>query len=321
MASYAGHGEQREKNHVLSVERARLASHGLDEHSDGHSRGERVGIDDAVGSDAGGREGHVDLRPQHGEHAFLAVSRGELIAHHGVAVVSEFDVHALHAELGIAVQNAHFVHVGGLRRVVEAERGLPSLRVVHRTDRIAFLDVQTDRRQAVGVQSQRRGIAGRDGLARRPLEDERLGRRVARIHQVDIVAFVDRRVREAAFEGGFVQDHGVLEVVARVANHRHHAVHALRVRIEQKLPVQRVVHQRSLRRLQSVHLGVRAMAPREARRSHRLLAHLALIHVTRRLVEVRKRSQRRQQRQHVRRRDLDVCRHALSDIFLHTRDF
>ena len=121
------------------MERAGLAGHGLDEHADGHAGREGVGVDDAVGRDARGGEGHVDLRPEHGEHALLPVPRGELVAHDRVAVVPELDVHALHAQRGVAVQDPHLVDVGGLRRVVEAQRGLAGLRVVHRADRVALL--------------------------------------------------------------------------------------------------------------------------------------------------------------------------------------
>ena len=89
----------------------------------------------------------------------------------------------------------------------------------------------------------------------------------------------------------------------RVADHRHHTVHALRVRVELVVAVLLAVHDGRLRRLDAVHLVVRAVHPRQTRRAHRLFAHLwmrrqhhahlTLVHVTRGLVEVAERRQRR----------------------------
>lgn len=92
------------------------------------------------------------------------------------------------------------------------------------------------------------------------------------------LVLVDGRVGKAPLVGPLVEDHGVFHVVARVRDHGHHSVSALRVLVHFELSVPTGLNQRGLRGLDFVHLVVRSLVQAVHGRAHGLLAHLALVH-------------------------------------------
>ncbi len=64
----------------LALVRRHLRLEALDQVTDGHARRDGVRVDDEIGCDAFGAEGHVLHAVQHATCAFLAVTRGELVA-------------------------------------------------------------------------------------------------------------------------------------------------------------------------------------------------------------------------------------------------
>mmetsp|Transcript_39657 Transcript_39657/g.61982 ORF Transcript_39657/g.61982 Transcript_39657/m.61982 type:complete len:303 (+) Transcript_39657:734-1642(+) len=227
---------ERERGRVLvvAVHGAGLASHGLDEHADGHARGEGVRVDDHVRGHARLGEGHVLLRPQDAQHALLPVPAAELVADDRVARVPQGQGHPGEVRLGqppLRPQQAHVLHHRRLRVLVLDHSLLPG-QVVHvAQQRVPGLDPGPDVREPVLAQ---RGldlcaallVAG--GAVGEP-HVASLGRAAPLRQQVVRLGLVHGRVREAAVEGRPVQDHGVLHVVPCVADHGHNGIGALRV--------------------------------------------------------------------------------------------
>ena len=69
----------------MTVDGARLAGHRLDHHSNGHTAGEAVRIENNVGKHAVGRPGDVLAGPLLAADSLLAGARGKLVADRGVA--------------------------------------------------------------------------------------------------------------------------------------------------------------------------------------------------------------------------------------------
>mmetsp|Transcript_4905 Transcript_4905/g.8982 ORF Transcript_4905/g.8982 Transcript_4905/m.8982 type:complete len:207 (+) Transcript_4905:1372-1992(+) len=80
----------------LTFQGSGLGNETLDEHSNGHARGEGVWVDDEVGANAGGGAvRHIDIGPKNGQHTLLPVATTELVSNHGVTVQTVFDIRAL----------------------------------------------------------------------------------------------------------------------------------------------------------------------------------------------------------------------------------
>jgi len=73
----------------LGVESTRLTSHGLDKHTDGHTRRESVRVNDNIGAHTRLSPRHIHLREENGENTLLTVTGRELITIHGVTVHTE----------------------------------------------------------------------------------------------------------------------------------------------------------------------------------------------------------------------------------------
>ena len=106
-------------------------------------------------------------------------------------------------------------------------------------------------------------------------------------------------MHKASLVGTFVHDHCVLHVIPCVRDNCNHSVGSLRALGEIVVGVILSPHERGLREKDSVHLVVHSVWMIVVWGSHRLLGHLALIHVSRRLVIVRKWDRRSNYRKHV----------------------
>ena len=97
--------------------------------------------------------------------------------------------------------------------------------------------------------------------------------------QVAHVALVDAPVGKSAIVGPLVDDHRIFHIVASVADYGNYGIGAARAQIEVILQVLSRSHERSLREEQAVDLVVHSVGVRVIRCAHRLLSHLALVHV------------------------------------------
>eukprot|EP00964_Phaeocystis_antarctica_P141265 scaffold106242_cov63-Phaeocystis_antarctica.AAC.8 len=298
-----------------AVHGAGLARHALEQHADGHARGEAVRVEEDVGDDARLREGHVFARPQPRHDTLLPVPRRELVAGHRVTVVPQLDARALaRGVLALGAEQAHLLHHGVVGVLVLLGR-VPAGFII--LDHLPHLG------HAVGAELLLEELPPLVAALRRPglrLDvAEAVGEWLARlleVVEVDDRVGVHRGVREAAVVRRLVDDHRVLHVVARVRDDRHHGVGARGVLVEAVALVVAVAHDGALRRVQRVGLGVGAMRLGVERCAHGLLAHLALVHVARRLVEVGEGREARDEREDVRRLELAVRALAGLDVLL-----
>ena len=137
--------------------------------------------------------------------------------------------------------------------------------------------------------------------------------------QIAHVALVDAPVGEAPIVRPLVDDHRVFHVVARVADYGNDGIGAAGAQIEVILQVLGRSHQRRLREQQTVDLVVHAVGVRMVGGAHRLLRHLALVHVAWALVVVAERDRARDDRQNVEAIELLVSR-VWADVFFERRD-
>mmetsp|Transcript_829 Transcript_829/g.1613 ORF Transcript_829/g.1613 Transcript_829/m.1613 type:complete len:233 (+) Transcript_829:944-1642(+) len=138
--------------------------------------------------------------------------------------------------------------------------------------------------------------------------------------QVGYFVLVDAAVAEPSVCGAFADDHRVFHIVACVGDDRYHSVAAQRVLVHVVLLVRVVAHHRPLRSLNSVDLVVNPVRVGVVRGPHRLLTHLALVHVPRRLVEIGEWGHGGDDGQHGGGGDLFVGGLALSEIVVCARD-
>ncbi len=113
---------------------------------------------------------------------------------------------------------------------------------------------------------------------------ERFG--VAGVVEGDDFGFEDCAVGEAALVRGFRYDHGVVHVVACVGDDGHDGVSTVRVVIQAVFVIEGGTDDGGLARLEEVGFVVRAVFEGSSGGAHGLFAHLALVHVPGRLVEV-----------------------------------
>ena len=296
---------------------AGLAGHALDEHADGHATRERVGVDNDVWLHAALAERHVDRGPLLRAHALLAMARRELVADHGRARDAEHDLDVLALGIAcVAADHTQRVDIPGLVALVPLHDRAARRLVVACIHRRAFGHIGTDERQAIDVELRAPRIVGPHVGAKAKVHRQRAGRETSadQVAQVDDLRLVHTAVAKAALVRRLVQDHRVLHVVARVRDHSDDRIRAIREVVNRILVVQRRPHHRRLPRLQAVQLVVRAPLQGAAGRAHRLLAHLALVHVARTLVKVGEGRQIRHHTQDLRRRILHVRRHTALDL-------
>mmetsp|Transcript_90339 Transcript_90339/g.264307 ORF Transcript_90339/g.264307 Transcript_90339/m.264307 type:complete len:628 (+) Transcript_90339:235-2118(+) len=281
----------------------RLASNALDEHADGHPRREAVRVEEDVRRDAALCEGHVLCWPQEAHHTFLTVARRELVAHHWVACVPELEHQPLARIRRIqrlTIDQGHLLHISWLLIMVSLNLWLASV-VDNAVHGVAFLQVRPDGREAVVVQGLRL-LLQRLALACEVAEAAPLHLIVAHsvAGSVDDLRLVHLAVGKSTVVGGLVDEHCVFHVVACVGDHRDDGVGARGVQVAVRL----VVHLRARHRLLGVHdaedLVVCSVHVVVVRSAHRLLKHLALVHVARTLVVVGEGRERGQEGQHPR---------------------
>mmetsp|Transcript_29419 Transcript_29419/g.73543 ORF Transcript_29419/g.73543 Transcript_29419/m.73543 type:complete len:678 (+) Transcript_29419:260-2293(+) len=316
-----GEAERRAVLHD-GVHGARLARHRLEEHADRHARGEAVRVEQDVGRDARLGERHVLRRPQPRHHALLPVARRELVAGDRVAVVPQLDGGLVaRGARRVGGEQPHLLDDRGLRRLVPLDGVAAGALVDDRAQRVALLHLHPHVRQPVRAEAR--------------LEEARVARLAfaavaeavaeglplaAQLVEVDGGRRVDGGVAEPALVRPLVDDHRVLHVVPGVRDDRHHRVGARGVVVHLVLGVRFVADDGRLRRLDAVGLRVSPVREGVVRRAHSLLAHLALIHVARRLVEVTEGRERGDDGEEVGRRDLPVRRLARLQRVLRVSD-
>mmetsp|Transcript_81928 Transcript_81928/g.237584 ORF Transcript_81928/g.237584 Transcript_81928/m.237584 type:complete len:246 (-) Transcript_81928:1612-2349(-) len=184
--------------------------------------------------------------------------------------------------------------VAGL--VVLVPLGVRFAEVVHvAIEDIALLQKGADLRQAHLVQ--------RGALFIGVAEDASTGirGRGALLGCVDELRLIHHAMPEPPLVGGFVDDHGVLHIVAGVRNHSHYSVGPCWVQVALRRIVHLCSHHGLLRVEDPEDLVVGPVAVVMVGRAHGLLQHLALVHVPRTLVVVREGCERRQQGENLRR--------------------
>ena len=279
-------------------------------------------VDDEVGLDAALGERHVDRGPQLRAHTLLTVARRELITDDGLTGHAVLDADRLAGlDTGFGAHDADAVDVALLGVLVldevgdavDVDVGVSGGVVAHGVpggDETALAHAGANVRKTVFVQ----GVTpfGLDLAARG--ETEELCDLTARAAPPGILVvqgvnlrLVNRTVSESTLVRGLVNNHSVVHVVTRVGDNRHHGIGAVGEVVQSVGVVQRWPHNRRLTRLQSVELVVCAVVDGRARRSHRLFAHLALVHVTRRLVIVGERRHVGNNGKDVGRGELNVC--------------
>mmetsp|Transcript_36434 Transcript_36434/g.80059 ORF Transcript_36434/g.80059 Transcript_36434/m.80059 type:complete len:323 (-) Transcript_36434:147-1115(-) len=122
-----------------SVRGARLARHGLEQHTNRHPAGETVRVEENVWGDARLRKRHVLRRPQPRHDAFLPVARRELVTRDGVAPVPQLDEDAavrLVHHRRISANHTHLFHNRRLGRLVALDQVLARAFVVDHSERV-----------------------------------------------------------------------------------------------------------------------------------------------------------------------------------------
>lgn len=123
---------------------------------------------------------------------------------------------------------------------------------------------------------------------------------------------------EATFVCGLVDNHSVVHVVSGVGDNSHNCVHTVGEVVQTVGVVERWSHNGRLTRLDAVQLVVGTVSNRGTWRTHGLFAHLALVHVTWRLVVVGEGGHVRDNREDVRGRELNMGRKTGNQVRLHT---
>lgn len=106
-----------------AMEGRRFSSHALDKHSDGHSRGEAMRVEQDVWAHTTLGEGHVLRGPQTAQDSFLTVSAGELVSDGGVPGNAGCDANTLEtASAGVIAAHLDIVHNAALLVPEEKQR-------------------------------------------------------------------------------------------------------------------------------------------------------------------------------------------------------
>lgn len=258
-------------------------------------------VDDQIRLHAALGEGHIDGRPKLRANTLLTVTRRELVTNDGltrdavlhterlgglVAVLRAHDANALDiASFGVLVLDV-------MRDAIDIDERVSSCvvaDVVVGGDLITLLDPHTDMRQTVSV-NQGFGL-GADLITGREAEelgDFTLGLAAARVALSEAVhlGLVDGTVTEPALVSRLVDDHSVVHVVTSVGDNGHDSVRTIGEVVQTVFIVQRCSDDGCLTGLQAVQLVVCTVVDCCTGGTHGLLAHLALVHVTGRLVVV-----------------------------------
>mmetsp|Transcript_40875 Transcript_40875/g.128065 ORF Transcript_40875/g.128065 Transcript_40875/m.128065 type:complete len:675 (-) Transcript_40875:1998-4022(-) len=319
---------------LAAAQHAGLAGEQLDHLSHGHSARETVRVHDEVRADAVVVEGHVLLRHDDAADALLAVAAGELVADLGAAALPQI---YLDEELLVLVGGDHdLVHVHARAALPGHRRGLvlrdgaalEDARVA-RAQRALLVDEDLPRlhllahvRQAVLVQREEFAVAlvVLPGLVRHRRRPHGAVQRAVGVAADARLGLLEHEAAAvAAVDAALVDDDGVLDVVARVRHDGHAGVLSARHLIE----VDEVQHARRHHGLLRVHHGVEqrvdALVLVHGHRAHGLLAHGALVRISRGLVVVGEGDEPRDHAHDRERVDLQV-RVARRELLLLERD-
>jgi len=133
------------------------------------------------------------------------------------------------------------------------------------------------------------------------------------------VALVNGTMAEAALIGTLIDDHGVLHVIAGIRDDGDDSVCSTWTDVKVIVEMLLRPDERLLREKESIDLVVHPVWMSMVRRTHCLLGHLTLIHVSWRLVVVAEGDRRRDDREHIDWFDLLMGR-VWSDIFFKSSD-
>ena len=134
------------------------------------------------------------------------------------------------------------------------------------------------------------------------------------------LGLVNCPVSKSTLVGRFVDDHSVVHVVSRVGDNSHNRICPIWVVIQAICVVKRGPDYRGLPCLQPINLVVCAIVERSPWCTHGLLAHLTLVHVTRRLVIVGEGCHVGDNRQYVCWSEFDVSGQVRDKILFQTRN-
>lgn len=257
-------GDLLERSSVLgnTVQSPRLTGHTLDKHTDSHSRGESVRVDNNIWLHTALAERHIDRRELLGTYTLLTVSGRELVTNDGGTGDTEFDVDFL--ELGITsigTEDTNFVDEGSFITLVLVELGSTGGVVNIGTQRITSLDLGTNDGQTVLADNVPRIMVLLDIPTETKMQS-RLGTSARSGHtlQVKDIGLVDCTVTETSFVGRLVQDHRVFHVITSVRNDSNYGVGTVGEVVETVMVVKIGTNNRGLTRLESVHLVVGTLA-------------------------------------------------------------
>lgn len=290
-------------------------------------------VDNQIGLHAALGERHIGCGPKLRQNTLLTVTRRELITDNGLsgnAVLDTERLGRLVTSLGTHDADAFDVTffgilvlhvVGDAVDVDVAVRARVEADIVPGGDLITFLDSGTNVRHSIFVDDVAHLVLDLvAGGESKQLGDIALGLVALGVvlgEGVDL-GLVDGTVTEATFVSGLVDNHSVVHVVTGVRDNGHHGVHAVGEVVQAVGVVERRTNDGGLTGLDAVQLVVCTVCDGGTGSTHGLLAHLALVHVTRRLVVVGEGGHVGDDGEDVRRGELDVCGNTGHQVGLHT---
>src|SRR3989441_537519 len=276
-----------------------------------------MGIDDRVGDDAWGGEGHVFVRREKADDALLAVTGRELVAELRDPEVAHLDLRELRAVLALRQHDgvdpaalpvphrdgrlAAFLRRQEVRLLLEEARGtrLPD-------QDLASLDEDLGRDEAVirGQVRVRQVRARSPDVGGRDLEMVLLAAGVAALLRA--VCPHERRPAETAVDRGLVHDDRVFHVVPVVGHHRDDEILARGSLVERDVLHRVRLHERLLRVVEQMASGVRTQSVVARSEAEGLLRHPGAHRDARGRVVLRIRDHARGDPEDDHRVDLDV---------------
>jgi len=140
--------------------------------------------------------------------------------------------------------------------------------------------------------------------------------------KINNLVLVDGTMTETALVSGLVDNHGIFHIVTSVRNDSNDGVSTHGVLVEEVLLVRALVtNDGNLRILDTVDLVINTVRVGVVRSTHGLLTHLALIHVTGRLVVVGEGSERGNHGEDIRGRNFLMRRETGLEILRQASDF
>lgn len=105
--------------------------------------------------------------------------------------------------------------------------------------------------------------------------------------QINNLGGVDNPMGKTSLERHLIQAHGVLHIISCIRDDSHTGISTERVIVKPVVVVRLCLQERTLWKVDPIQLVVGSLVNRVTWCSHRLLTHLTLVHITRRLIEFR----------------------------------